>query len=60
MRLNRKSSRLTMPHLPLTEASIPNSIDLKANGEVSRMRSHKGTRTTPSLRVRTTDILLGH
>ncbi|PPQ68789.1 LOW QUALITY PROTEIN: hypothetical protein CVT25_008867 [Psilocybe cyanescens] len=36
-----------MPHLPLTEASIKNTIDLKANGEVSRMRSHKGN--MPSL-----------
>ncbi|KAH9480832.1 Zinc finger protein klf1 [Psilocybe cubensis] len=36
-----------MPHLPLTETTIKNSIDLKANGEVSRMRSHKGN--MPSL-----------
>ncbi|KAF9525895.1 fungal-specific transcription factor domain-containing protein [Crepidotus variabilis] len=35
------------PHLALTEASIPNSIDFKANGEVSRMRNHKGN--MPSL-----------
>ncbi|KAF8962958.1 fungal-specific transcription factor domain-containing protein [Flammula alnicola] len=36
-----------MPHLPLAEASVKNAIDLKANGEVSRMRSHKGN--MPSL-----------
>ncbi|KAJ3514347.1 hypothetical protein NLJ89_g2424 [Agrocybe chaxingu] len=36
-----------MPHLPLSEAPLVNSIDLKANGEVSRMRSHKGN--MPSL-----------
>ncbi|KAF8891958.1 fungal-specific transcription factor domain-containing protein [Gymnopilus junonius] len=36
-----------MPHLPVAEASAKNSIDLKANGEVSRMRSHKGN--MPSL-----------
>lgn len=31
-----------MPHLPLAGASNVNALDMKANGEVSRMRSHKG------------------
>ncbi|KDR83171.1 hypothetical protein GALMADRAFT_239005 [Galerina marginata CBS 339.88] len=36
-----------MPHSSSSEASVKNTIDLKANGEVSRMRSHKGN--MPSL-----------
>ncbi|KAF9046217.1 hypothetical protein BJ165DRAFT_1345120 [Panaeolus papilionaceus] len=36
-----------MPLLPLADATLKTSIDLKANGEVSRMRSHKGN--MPSL-----------
>jgi hypothetical protein len=33
-----------MAHLPLAQGPVKIEVDLKANGEVSRMRSHKGER----------------
>jgi len=32
-----------MPHPTIADPMLKTSIDLKANGEVSRMRNHKGT-----------------
>lgn len=38
-----------MPQLLLADASLKNTIDVKANGEASRMRSHKGVFHEPHL-----------
>lgn len=38
-----------MPQLPLAPGPVKIEVDLKANGELSRMRSHKGERCITSV-----------